>query len=274
MPGSNSNSGSNSSSNSSNSSAGTAATRATTAKNKKAAEKARMVAKRANAASVRNNVTAKFAKLPAGLRKQAQDKLKEIRVDSDLGSDEKAEAEAKLFGKIQRALDKVKAQKEAEKAAKAAETAAKRNAAKSARSAATAAKKAQKEANLARAKGNLKNYLGESPLKKHVNAFYKARQNTAGMTAKNYAKAAGLHRTRKLTESAKKLQKKQKSVAADFVAKGVDGEEFCEKASAYLMAKEWLEKKHKEAGLKHSLATITDVCTKELVATPEGSGSA
>ena len=265
-------SGSNSSS--SNSSAASGVSRVTTMKNKKAAEKARLTARRANATSVRNNVTAKFAKLPADLRKQAQDKLKAIRVDTDMDTAERVEAEGKLFGKIERAVAKAQALKEAEKAAKAAEAAAKRDVAKSARASATAAKRAEKERELAQAKANLKEYLGESPKKKNIEALHKARKNKKNMTARNYAKAAGISRTRKLTNSAKKLQKKQKGVGADFLEKGVDSEEFCEKATAYTLAKAWLEKKHKQAGLKHSLATIIDVCGKELVATPENSGSA
>lgn len=258
----------------SNSSAGTAVSRATmTQKAKKNAEKARMAARRANATSVRNNVTRKFAKLPGDLRKQAQDKLKAIRADPDMDTAEREEAEVKLFGKIERALGKAQALKEAEKAAKAAEAAAKRDEAKSARATATAAKRAEKERELAQAKANLKEYLGESPLKKNIEAFYKARKNKKIETARNYAKAAGISRTRKLTESAKKLQKKQKSVAADFVAKGVDGDEFCEKAALYAGLKAHLEKVHKEKALKHSLATIVEVCGKAIVRTPGSSGA-
>jgi hypothetical protein len=264
---------SNSNSSGSNSSAASGVSRATTAKAMKAAEKARLTARRANAASVRNNVTRKFAKLPAELRKQAQGKLKEIRADPDMDTAERVEAEEKLFGKIERALAKQQALKEAEKAARAAETAAKRDAAKSARASATAAKRVEKERELAQAKANLKEYLGESPKKKNIEALHKARKNKRNMTARNYAKAAGLSRTRKLTNSAKKLQKKQKSVAADFVAKGVDGDEFCGNAVAYAALKARLEKVHKEKALKHSLATIVEVCGKDIVRTP-GSGSA
>jgi hypothetical protein len=263
-------SGSNSSS--SNSSAASGVSRATT---KKAAEKARMTARRANAASVRNNVTAKFTKLPANLRKQAQEKLKAIRADDDMDTAERDEAETKLFGKIKRAVEKAQALKEAEKVAKAAEAAAKRDVAKSARASATAAKKAEKEQQLAQAKEDLKAYLGESPKKKNIEGLFKLRKNAKNFSrnAKNYAKAVGLRRTRKLTNSAKKLQKKQKSVAADFVAKGVDGDEFCEKAALYAGVKQWLEAKHKEKALKHSLATIVEVCGKDIVRTPD-SGSA
>ena len=255
-----------SNSNSSNSGS-SSASRGTTAKNKKAAEKARLAARRANAKSVGANLTLKFGKIPGDVRANAQKKIREIRADPDLDTEERAEKEKKIMDKVTRALARAQAAKEAKKA----EMAVKREEAKSARSAATAAKKAQKEANVAKAKANLKNYLGESPLKKHVNAFYKARQNKKNMTARNYAKAAGLARTRKLSESAKKLLKKQKSVGADFVAKGVDGDEFCERASAYTSAKRWLEAKHKEKGLKHSLSTIIDVCGAEIVKTPTSS---
>jgi hypothetical protein len=68
--------------------------------------------------------------------------------------------------------------------------------------------------------------------------------------------------------------KKQKSVAADFIAKGVDGEEFCEQSSIYLAKKKWLETKHKEKGLKHSLSTIISMCDTEPIDTPNSSGSA
>lgn len=264
-----------SSSSSSNSSVASGVSRATTKKAARNAEKARMTARRANATSVRNNVTRKFAKLPAALRKLAQEKLKAIRADDDMDTAERDEAEAKLFGKIERALSKAQAIMEAEKAAKAAEAAAKREVAKSVRASATAAKRAEKEAQFAQAKADLKAYLGESPKKKNIEGLFKLRKNAKNFSrnAKNYAKAVGLSRTRKLTNSAKKLQKMQKNVAADFVAKGVDSDEFCEKAALYAGVKQWLEAKHTKMGLKHSLAKIVDVCGKAIVRTP-GSGSA
>jgi hypothetical protein len=248
-----------------------------TAKAKKAkeAKKAEQVRRRANASSVRNNVTAKYGKgrLAAEDRALIQKKLKKIREDEDLNTEEREEAEAKLYAKINGKLAEREAEKAAEKAAKNAEKAAAREAAKSARSAATTARREQKERNLARAKANLKNYLGKSPLKKNVNAFYKGRKNNPGMTAKNYGKAHGLRNaTRKLTNSQEKYMKKYKSIAADFAAKGVDGDEFCETAATYSATRDWLERKHKEKGLKHSLSTIIDICGKGAVATPEGSG--
>jgi len=269
MPGSNN---ANSSS-SSNSSVASTKSRVMTKKAAKNAEKARLTARRANVASVRGNVTLRFAVLPADLRKKAQEKLKAIRADDDMDTSERAAAEEKLFEKVERAKERADEAKAAAKAAAAAEAAAKRDVAKSARASATAAKRVEKEAQLAQAKADLKAYLGESPKKKNIEGLFKMRKDAKNFTrnAKNYAKAAGLSRTRKLTNSAKKLQKKQKSVAADFEAKGVDGDEFCEKAALYSGFKQWLEKKHKEKALKHSLATVIEVCGKEIVATPNSS---
>lgn len=240
------------------------------------AKKAELLRRRANAASIRNNVTARFGrgKLAAQDRERIEKKLKRIRENEDKDTAQREAEEASYYRRVNALIAERDAEKAAEKAAKNAEKAAAREAAKSARSAATTARREQKDRNLAKAKANLKNYLGESPLKKHINALYKARKNKAGMTAKNYAKAAGLHRTRKLTESAKKLQKKQKSVMADFEAKGVEPEKFCETAKAYVDFKNYLETTHKEAELKHSLATIIDVCNKPVVKTPESSASA
>ncbi len=278
--GSGSGSGSSSSSRSSKSNSGK-----TTAKNKKGAEKAakeaakrRLVERRANAASVRANVTAKYGRgrLGKDTRAKLEDKLKKLRADPALATAELEKAEKALWKKVNRKLAELEEAEAAKKAAEEAEKAAKKEAAKSARTAAATAKREQKERDLAQAKANLKGYLGESPLKKHVEGLYKARQNkaTAKMTARNYAKAAGISRTRKLTASQRKLQKKQKSVMADFEAKGVDVDKFCDSAKAYMEFKNYLETTHKETELKHSLPTIIDVCNKPVVKTPESSASA
>jgi len=261
--------------NSSSSSSSSSSSNSSTAKAKKAAKAAAKAKAKAVATGVRNNVTARYGKgrLAAETRKLVEKKLKRIREDEDLESSERRNKEAALFAKVNGLLAEQNADKAAKKAAKEAEQAAKREAAKSARSAATTARRQQRERNLALAKANLKNYLGKSPLKKNVNAFYKGRKNNPGMTAKNYGKAHGLrNKTRKLTNSQEKYMKKYKSIAADLAAKGVDGDEFCETAATFVSTKEWLERKHKEKGLKHSLATIVDVCAKGAIATPEGSG--
>jgi hypothetical protein len=67
--------------------------------------------------------------------------------------------------------------------------------------------------------------------------------------------------------------KKYKSIAADFKAKGVDGGEFCDMADKYRKVGEWLQAKHKEAGLKHSIPTIIQVCAREDEFANEGASS-
>jgi hypothetical protein len=268
MPGSNSGS---SSSSSSSSNSGK-----TTAKNKKAAAKKKLEERRANATSVRNNVTAKYGKGKLGreTRAKIEAKLKKIRGDAALDTAEREAKEKKLWKDVARKLKELEEAEAAKKAAEEAEKAAKKEAAKSARTAATTARREQKERDLAKAKANLKEFLGKSPLKKNVNALYKERKNKPGLTAKNYGRARGLRNaTRKLSNSAEKLLKKYKSIAADFEAKGVDGGEFCDMADRYRQTGEWLQTKHKDAGLKHSIPTIIQVCARESEFANEGAAS-
>ena len=263
MPGSNNNGSSSSSSSGSS---------AKTAKSKAANKAAKAAARATRKQAVKNNVQAQLGeeKLTAVDRAKLEKKLLELRENSALNSAKRAKKEAKLFEKVREQLAERRAEKAAKEAARAAEVAAR----SAARTEARTAARQEKERAVAQAKANLKDYLGKSPKKKNVNAFYKARKNTRNMTAKNFAKAAGIRRTAKLSESAKKLQERQKKVGKDFIAKGVDSEEFCEKASAFTAAKNWLEAQHKEKGLKHSLSTIVDVCTSEIVRTPNSSASA
>lgn len=259
------------SSSGSNGTARTAASRGTTAKAKKNAERARMTARRANLASVRANLTEKFTKLPADLRAQAQAKLKEIRGDPDMDTAERAAAEEKYIAKVKRAVDRAVAAKEAEKQAKAAEAAAKREAAKSARAAATTARREEKERETARAMANLKEYLGKSPLKKYVENLYKKRKNTRNLTVKNYAKAVGLKREKNLTESQKKRRNftaKAQKVVKDMEARGIEVDEFCNKAYQVKVLKRNLEEEHKAKGVKYSLSTVMDVCAPAPGMTP------
>ena len=277
MPGSNSGSGANSASSASSASSSNSSSSASTKKNKKAAKEAAKAAKeaakrrleerRANARSVRVNVTARFGrgKLGKETRAKVEEKLKKYRADPALGTAERKDKEKKLFKDVDRKLKELEAAEEAAKLAKEAEKAAKKEAAKSARTAATTARRQQKERDLAQAKANLKNFMGKSPLKKHIEGLYRARQNktTAKMTAANYGKAHGLrNKTRKLTTSQEKVYKKYKTVMADFEAKDVDASEFCDMADKYRTYGEWLQEKHKEANLKHSIPTIINVCAK------------
>lgn len=256
------------------------ASRATTAKSGKKKEEAeRLRSMRANATSIRNNVTARFGKLPADLRKQAQDRLKLIRIAEEEGSSEKKRQEEKLFAKVNRALAKDKEAKEAAKAAKKAEAAAAAEGKKRERTEATARKKAETEAQKKQAYANLKEYLGESPKKKDAEAFYKLRKNASNFTmkAKNYAKAHGLHKKRNLTESARKRRNfaaKAKKVAADMAAKGVNVDSFCDLAYQYKVLKMKLEAMHKEKGLKHSLSTVIESCAPDPGMTPSNAESA
>lgn len=267
------------SSNSNSSSNNSIVSRASTAKSgKKKAELNRLRSMRANAASIRNNVTRRFGKLPKDLRAQAQERLKLIRIEEEEGSSEKKRKEEALFAKVNRAVKKDAEAKEAAKAAKKAEAAAAAEGRKRERTAATARKKAEAEAQKQQAYANLKEYLGESPKKKDAEAFYKVRKNAANFTmkAKNFAKAHGLHKKKNLTESQKKRRNfaaKAKKVAANLAAKGVNVDSFCEMAAQYKLLKMKLEAMHKEKGLKHTLGTVIDSCAPDAGMLPSNANS-